>query len=126
MSRFIEYGLHKRTDELLRPAEKCLRGLFYSPTNTDFLYKKTLSDVDPGFSYGDLETIMDEVFLAAIATDDLPDVSDVNERVLDRIRKSAERINIRQVRYIERAFEHSNIPTRFLPRPSYASRDAKY
>jgi hypothetical protein len=121
MSRFFEFSLYKRTDELLRPAEKDLRNRFYSPVNTDLLCKKAVSGVDSGVSYVDVKTIMDVVFRTAINTDNLPEVSDMNNRVLGKIQTDAERLNTGRDRYAERAFVKSNLPTRLLPRPSYGT-----
>lgn len=123
MSRFVDFSLYKRTDELLRPAEKSLRDLFLSPTNTVLVYNKALVDIDSGVSYVDVTTAMDAVFRTAVHTDNLPEVSVMNNRVLDNIRAATDRVTSSRDRYAERAFGKSNLPTHFLPRPSHESYD---
>lgn len=123
MSRFFDFSLYRRTEELLRPAEKELSGRFHSAENTQVVYKKALSEIDPNVSYADVTTTMDAVFRLAIQTQDLPEVSEMNNSVLRKISNAMERMNTRQNRYAERVFTNSNVPTRFLPRPSYSSRD---
>lgn len=122
MSRFSDFSLRKRTDELLRPAEKDLSDRFYSAENTQLLHKKALTDIDEGVSYSHVMTTMDAVFRIAITkTEDFPDVSDMNAGVLRKIRSDTARVNASQKRYTERVFSNNNLPTNFLPRPSYRS-----
>ncbi len=122
MSRFSDFSLYKRTDELLRPAEKDLRDRFYSSENIRLIYKKALSDIIAGVSYSHVMTTMDAVFRLAITkTEELPDVSDMNAGVLRKIQTDTARVNASQKRYTERVFSKNNLPTNFLPRPSYRS-----
>lgn len=123
MSRFFYFSLYKRTDELLRPAEKELGGRFHSTENIQLLYKRAVSEVGTSVSYSDVTTTMDAVFRRAIQTEDLPEVSEMNVTVLGRLSKDSERMNMTQARYAERVFQNSNVPAQFLPRPSYSSHD---
>lgn len=122
MSRFSDFSLYKRTDELLRPSEKDLRDRFYSAENIQLIHKKALSDIDKGVSYSHVMTTMDAVFRIAITkTVDSSDVSDMNVGVLRKIYNDIARVNVSQKRYTERVFSNHNLPTNFLPRPSYRS-----
>lgn len=121
MSRFSDFSLYKRTDELLRPAEKQLSARFHSTENIQLLYKKALTEIGSGVSYSDVTTNMDAVFRLAISTEDLPDVSQMNMNVLDKLVSAAERENTNQKRFTERVFTNNNVPARLLPRPSYSS-----
>ena len=123
MSRFFDFSLYKRTDELLRPAEKELSGRFHSTENIQLLYKRAVSEVGTSVSYSGVTTTMDAVFRRAIQTEDLPEVSEMNGAVLSRLSKDSESMNVNQARYAERVFQNSNVPAQFLPRPSYSSRD---
>jgi hypothetical protein len=122
MSRFSDFSLYKRTDELLRPAEKDLSDRFYSTENIQLVYKKALSDIDKGVSYSHVMTTMDAVFRLAITRrEDFPAVSDMNAGVLRKVYNDTARVNVSQKQYTERVFSKNNIPTNFLPRPSYRS-----
>lgn len=121
MSRFSDFSLYKRTDELLRPAEKDLSARFHSTENIQLVYKKALTELDSGVSYSDVTTNMDVVFRLATRSEDLPDVHQMNMNVLERLASAAESANANQKRFAQRVFTNSNVPTRFLPRPSYSS-----
>lgn len=123
MARFFDFSLYKRTDELLRPAEKELSRRFHSTENISLLYKRALSEVDDDIPYSDVTTMMDTVFRHAILTPNLPQVADMNTGVLRKLSHSAEEVVASQQRYAERVYKHSNVPTQFLPRPSYSSHD---
>ena len=123
MARFFDFSLYKRTDELLRPAEKELSGRFHSTENIGQLHKRALSEVDIDVSYSDVTTMMDAVFRHAINTENLPQVSEMNTDVLRKLSHSTERMATSQQLYAERVFKNSNVPTQFLPRPSYSSHD---
>lgn len=119
MSRFHEATLHRRTDEPLRPAEKDLRGRFHSTENIRLVYSKAKSDVNPGVSYFDVTTTMDTVFRSAIRTENLPRVSEMNSLVLRKLSDATDRTARSQKQYSERIYHNSNVPTHFLPRPSF-------
>lgn len=119
-SRFFDFSLYRRTDELLRPAEKELSGRFHSTENIQLVYRRALSEVGHKVPYADVTTTMDAVFRLAIKTEDLPSVSDMNTRVIHKLSAANERENTNQQRYADRAFAKSNVPTRFLARPSYS------
>lgn len=121
MSRFSDFSLYKRTDELLRPAEKELSGRFHATENIQLLYKKAVSEIDTTVSYHNVTRTMDTVFRLAIQTEDLPGVSDMNASVLRKLSDFARHNEASQNRYAERTFTKSNVPTNFLPRPSYSS-----
>lgn len=121
MSRFFDFSLYRRTDELLRPAEKRLSRDFQSTENIQLVYKRALSEVDSGPTYADVTSAMDEVFRRSIQTEELPSVEEMNGLVLLNLARAAERLSAGQKRYAERTFSNSNIPTRILPRPSYTS-----
>lgn len=121
MSRFSDFSLYKRTDELLRPAEKELSGRFHATENIQLLYKKAVSEIDTAVLYHEVTRTMDAVFRLAIQTEDLPSVSDMNTSVLRKLSDFARHNGTSQKRYAERAFTKSNVPTSFLPRPSYGS-----
>lgn len=123
MSRFFDFSLYKRTDELLRPSEKELSSRFYATENIQLLYKKAVTEVDTSVAYSDVTVKMDTVFRGAIQTEDLPSVSEMNRAVLGKLSKDLERASTSQKRYTERSFQHSNVPTQILPRPSYGSHD---
>ena len=119
MSRFFDFSLYKRTDELLRPAEKELSGRFHSIENIQLLYKRALSEVDPKIPYADVTTAMDAIFRLSITTEKLPSVSEMNTSVIRKLSATSKRDSTSQKLYSERVFVNSNVPTRFLPRPSY-------
>ena len=121
MSRFFDFSLYKRTDELLRPAEKELSGRFHSTENIQLLYKRATSEVGISVPYSDVTSTMDAVFRRAIQTENLPTVSDMNGAVLGKLSGDFERTSTSQKLYAERVFQNSNVPTQFLPRPSYSS-----
>lgn len=125
MSRFFDFSLYKRTDELLRPAEKELSGRFHSTENIQLLYKRATSEVDAEISYSDVTTTMDIVFRLAIKTENLPQVPAMNTAVLHKLSDVTERTIRSQQLYTERVYKNNNVPTQFLPRPSYSSHDDK-
>lgn len=121
MSRFSDFSLYKRTDELLRPAEKELSGRFHATENIQLLYKKAVSEIDASVSYHHVTRTMDSVFRLAIQTEHLPSVSDMNTSVLRKLSHFARHNETSRNRYAERSFTQSNVPTSFLPRPSFSS-----
>lgn len=122
MSRFFGFSLYRRTEELLRPAEKELSGRFHSAENVLLVYKRALSEIDSNVAYADVTTTMDTVFRQAISTDeDLPQVSEMNSSVIRKLSAFTESANSSQKRYADRTFANSNVPKTFLPRPSYRS-----
>jgi len=120
MSRFFDFSLYKRTDVLLRPAEKELSGRFHSTENIQLLYKRATIEVGISVPYSDVTSTMDAVFRRAIQTENLPTVSEMNGAVLGKLSGDFERTSTSQKRYAERVFQNSNVPTQFLPRPSYS------
>lgn len=123
MSRFSDFSLYKRTDELLRPSEKKLSDLFYSTENVQLLYKRAVTEVGMSVAYSEVTATMDTVFRRAIQTESLPRVSEMNGAVLGNLSKYFERMSTSQKRFTERVFQNSNVPTQLLPRPSYSSPD---
>lgn len=123
MSRFFDFSLYKRTDELLRPAEKELSGRFHSTENIQLLYKRATTEVSISVPYSAVTVTMDAVFRSAIQTENLPTVSEMNGAVLGKLSRDLKMTSTRQKRYAERVFQNSNVPTQFLPRPSYSSHD---
>ncbi|CAM9094212.1 unnamed protein product [Ectocarpus sp. 12 AP-2014] len=121
MSRFHDFSLYKRTDELLCPAEKNLSAHFHSTENIQLVYKKALTEVDSGVSYSDVTAKMDAVFRIAISTEDLPGVDQMNNSVLESLASDYRRASENQKRFAERVFTNSNVPSRILPRASYSS-----
>lgn len=121
MSRFFDFSLYRRTDELLRPSEKQLSREFHSSENTQLVYKRALSEVDSGPTYADVTASMDQAFRLSTQKQTLPSVEDMNSLALLNLSRAAERLSAGQKRYAERAFTNSNIPTRILPRPSHTS-----
>jgi hypothetical protein len=121
MSRFSDFSLYNRTDELLRPAEKRLSCQFYSTVNIQLVYKRAQSEIDSYIPYSDVTTAMDAVFRLAIRTENLPGVVEMNTDVLHRLSDATERTNTSQHRFAERVFKNSNVPAQFLPRPSFSS-----
>ena len=119
MSRFADFGLYRRTDELLRPAEKDLSGRFHSTENTQLLFNTAKTEINSRVSYSDVTRTMDAVFRIAIGNENLPTVSDMNSVVIRRLRDSTDMTALSQKRYTERAYHNNNIPTKLLPRPSY-------
>lgn len=121
MSRFFDFSLYRRTEERLRPAEKELSGRFHSTENIQLVYKRALSEVDSNVPYADVTATMDTIFRSAIKTEDLPDVSEMNNIVLHKLSAATERANSSQTHYADRIFRDSNVPKTMLPRPSYRS-----
>lgn len=121
MSRFFDFSLYKRTDELLRPAEKELSGRFHSTENIQLLYKRALVEVNPRTRYADVTNEMDAIFRVAIKTEQLPSVSEMNTSVMQKLYAVTQREATSQKQYADRAFDKSNVPSHFLPRPSYSN-----
>ena len=121
MSRFFDFSLYRRTEERLRPAEKELSGRFHSTENVALVYKRALSEIDSSVAYADVTGTMDAIFRQAIQTENLPQVSDMNNLVLRRLAAFTERANSSQRQFSDRAFSNSNVPKTFIPRPSYSS-----
>ncbi|AAK14523.1 unnamed protein product [Ectocarpus sp. 4 AP-2014] len=121
MSRFFDFSLYRRTEERLRPAEKELSGRFHSTENVQLVYKRALSEIDSTVAYADVTSTMDAIFSQAIQTENLPEVSDMNNSVLRSIAAFTERANSSQRQFTNRTFTNSNVPNTFLPRPSYSS-----
>lgn len=119
MSRFADFSLYKRTEDLLRPAEKDLSGAFHSTENIQLLYKRAQTEVDSDISYSDVTLAMDYVFRLALTSEKLPRVTDMNTSVLRKLIDAAERMTTSQKRYADRTFGNSNVPAQFLPRPSF-------
>ncbi|CAM9132189.1 unnamed protein product, partial [Hapterophycus canaliculatus] len=120
MSRFSEFSLYNRTDELLRPAEKRLSSQFHSTDNIQLVYKRAQSEIDSHIPYSDVMTAMDAVFRLAIRTENRPGVVEMNTDVLRRLSDATERTNTSQHRFAERVFKNSNVPAQFLPTPSFS------
>ncbi|CAN0247413.1 unnamed protein product [Ectocarpus sp. 6 AP-2014] len=121
MSRFFDFSLYRRTEERLRPAEKELSGRFHSTENVQLVYKRALSEIDSAVAYPDVTRTMDAIFSESIQTEDLPQVPDMNNAVLCRLAAFTERAISSQREFATRTFSNSNVPTAFLPRPSYSS-----
>lgn len=119
MSRFSEFSLYKRTEDLLRPAEKDLSGAFHSTENIQLLFKRARTEVASDISYSDVTVAMDDVFRLAITSDNLPRVTDMNTAVIRKLIGAAERMSSSQKRYTDRVYKNSNVPAQFLPRPSF-------
>lgn len=120
MSRFFDFSLYKRTDELLRPAEKDLSGRFHATENIQLVYSRARSEVSPDIPYPDVTRTMDAVFRLAITTENLPRVQEMNTSVLTKLRQASDQMTTSQEKYTERVFANHNVPTRILPRPSYS------
>lgn len=121
MSRVFDFSLCRRTEERLRPAEKELSGRFHSTENVKLVYKRALSEIDSSVAYADVTCTMDAIFRQAIQTENLPQVSDMNNSVLCTLAAFTERANSGQKQFTDRTFSNSNVPKKFLPRPSYSS-----
>ena len=119
MSRFSDFSLYRRTEDLLRPAEKELSGVFHSTENITLLYKRSQTEVSSDISYSEVTLAMDHVFRQAINSDKLPRVTDMNTAVLRKLIDAAERMTASQKKYADRIFNKSNIPAQLLPRPSF-------
>lgn len=121
MSRFSDFGLYRRSDERFRPAEKDLSTRFFSEDNVRLLLTQAQSSLHPGVSYSQVTTAMDAVFRLAIGREGLSTVADMNVQVLEGLSREVDAKVDSENRYADRTFAHSNIPSRFLPRPSYDS-----
>ncbi|CAN0448827.1 unnamed protein product, partial [Ectocarpus sp. 12 AP-2014] len=121
MSRFFDFSLYRRTEERLRPAERELSGRFHSTENVQLVYKRALSEIGSSVAYADVTGTMDAIFKQAIQTENLPQVSDMNNGVLRSLAAFTEGANSRQKQFTDRTFSNSNVPKTFLPRPSYSS-----
>lgn len=118
MSRFVNFSLTKRTDELLRPTEKILLAEFDSPTNQKLVFKTVQSEIDPRASFRGVMDHMRVVFRSSIAHDTLPSVDEMNDAVYRKVSSEIESSRLNQERFVNRVYENSNVPTSFLPRPS--------
>ena len=118
MSRFLEFSLSKRTDELLKPAEKSLHKEFNTNENQQLVYKTVITQIDSRASFRSVMDEMGSVFRSAISGDSLPSVEDMNRMVYQRMSNSLRREDLHTKRYVSRTFENSNLPRTFLPRPS--------
>jgi hypothetical protein len=120
MSRFVDFSLSKRTDELLRPSEKALEKEFTTRENQQLVFKTVLTRVDPNASFRSVIEEMRAVFRSSISSDTLPSVEEMNSSVYRRMARSSLLSKTHQERFVTRVFENGNVPTRFLPRPSMA------
>lgn len=120
MSRFVDFSLSKRTDELMRPSEKALYREFHSNENQQLVYKTVLTQVSPRASFRSVMDEMAVVFRSSISQDSHPSVDDMNASVYRRMSRSISLEKNHQERFVARVFENSNVPKKFLPRPSMA------
>lgn len=120
MSRFVDFSLSKRTDELMRPSEKALSKQFNSTENQQLVFKTVLTEVNNRASFRSVMDEMGVVFRSSISKDSLPSVDDMNVSVYQRMSRALSMEKRHQERFVSRVFENSNVPTNFLPRPSMA------
>lgn len=118
MSRFVNFSLTKRTDELLRPTEKTLLDEFNSTINQQLVFKTIQTNIDPRISFREVMDQMRVVFRSSIVHDRLPSVEEMNENVYKKISADVERSRLAQERFVSRVYENNNVPKSFLPRPS--------
>lgn len=118
MSRFVNFSLTKRTDELLRPTEKTLLAEFNSMTNQQLVFKTVQSQINPRVSFREVMDKMRVVFRSSIVNDTLPSVEEMNNTVYQKVSSDVERSRLTQERFVNRVYENSNVPKSFLPRPS--------
>lgn len=120
MSRFVDFSLSKRTDELMKPDEKALHEEFHSKENKNLVYKTVLSQVDPRASFRSVMDVMKTVFRSAISGDAHPSIDEMNASVYQKMSRTLSLSESHRERYVKRVFENSNVPKSFLPRPSMA------
>lgn len=118
MSRFVDFNLTKRTDELMKPSEKALQAEFNSVTNQKLLHKSVLTRIDPRASYRSVMENMATVFRTSISKNSLPTVDEMNGAVMTLMSRSHQSEKEHQERFVQRIYEHKNVPQSFLPRPS--------
>lgn len=118
MSRFVNFSLTKRTDEMLRPTEKVLLESFNSRTNQQLVFKTVKAQIDSGASFRGVMDHMRVVSRISIAHNTLPSVDEMNDEVYRRFSSELERSRLNQERFASRVFDNSNVPRSFLPRPS--------
>lgn len=118
MSRFVNFSLTKRTDELLRPTEKILLQSFNSTTNQQLVFKTVQTQVDSRASFRGVMDQMRVVSRSSIVHDTLPSVEEMNDEVYRKVSSEVESSRLSQERFANRVFENNNVPKSFLPRPS--------
>ena len=117
-SGFLDFSLYKRTDELLRPSEMALEKEFKSKENKQLVYKTVVTQVNPRASFRLVTDEMEDVFRTVISKDVHPSIDEMNAMVYQKMSRSLSLYTAHQERYVERAYENSNIPRMLLPRPS--------
>jgi len=61
---------------------------------------------------------MEDVFRSVISKDTHPSIDEMNSLVYQKLTRSLSLYVAHRERYVERAYENSNIPKMLLPRPS--------
>lgn len=116
--RFVDFSLYKRTDELLRPSEMALEREFKSKENKQLVYKTVVTQVNPRATFRSVTDEMEDVFRSVISKDTHPSIDEMNSLVYQKLTRSLSLYVAHRERYVERAYENSNIPKMLLPRPS--------
>lgn len=124
-SRFMNFSLVKRTDELMKPSEIQLQQSFMNSDNIRLVHLTSMERVSPTLAFREVVDAMRVVFRISISSSDLPTVDYMNESVLLKLQSEYRRSRDMQRRQKDMAFTNSGIPGSFLPRPSMSldSRD---
>jgi len=119
--RFVNYTLQD-DGENLSPVEKILRTRFLSDENKAVVYQKVQQVVDPMITYGNVVDAMYESFERSLFLV-LNTVDEMNAVFIKSFSDKRKTSLIAMARSRERGFVKSNIPSNFLPRPSFNLQD---
>jgi len=115
--RFVNYTLQD-DGENLSPLEKLLRERFLSKDNKDVVYRMVQSQIDPMVTYGNVTDAMYECFERSLFLV-LDTVKEMNDVFIQKFAQKRKTSLEAMSRSRDRGFVKSNIPSNFLPRPSF-------
>lgn len=119
--RFVNYTL-QGNGENLSPIEQQLRSKFLSNENKDVVFRQVQESIDSMVSYGNVTDAMYESFERSLFLT-LGTVGEMNNEFLRTFAGKRKTAMQAMSRSRERGFAKSNIPSTFLPRPSFNLQD---
>jgi len=119
--RFVNYTLQD-DGENLSPIEKILRTKFLSKENMDVVYRMVQENIDPMVTYGNVTDAMYESFEKSLFLV-LDTVGEMNTVFMKNFAEKRKTSMDAMSRSRDRGFVKSNIPSNFLPRPSFNLQD---